>query len=469
MISEDTVYENGLVWLPKKHFSEAGLKAALTFDYGSPTYGEGVTTFEVYQETPTHVGVPRHFLTRASLERFLSSKNLKYEDNRPKVFDKLDIRSKVILDKLDASLTVQRDAVGALTDDGILSLACGIGKTPVALHHWATNFRTPLVVLADNTSILEHWEEMIRLFVEPANLPIGKVYDGKSEWDRPVVLASVQSVYRAAAKLPADIRRKFGLAIIDEIHKVAAPVYSRVAPLFTGRRLGLTATPERSDGLEEVYQFHYGPVRFKYLRQPLAPRFYFYTPKSSKDLMAKPQFRNAIMNWRGELNIQKVWTALARHDARTKEIADLIKELQAQGRRVLVISQRKQLLQNLNNIIPPAGLIISATPLTTRTKVLANASVVLGIMGIAKEGLDAPTLDTLVICEPFKDDKLFQQITGRILRDHPEKGDPKVVIVQDDLGNGAGPVYGLARSLKRVIEKWPPEKGGPYYFEPYPE
>ncbi|NMC34659.1 MAG: DEAD/DEAH box helicase family protein [Veillonellaceae bacterium] len=468
MSDKNTVIENGLIWLPKEHFAVQQIRSALTFEYGSSTYN-ALKTFYLFRDRKDHIGVPRHFLSRSSLKATIAKLGLGYKDLRPAFpdgYERLDIESVVELDKLDPSLTVQSDAVKSLIqDDGILSLACGIGKTPVALHIWAQH-RVPLVVLADNTSILEQWEKMIRLFIRPLDIKIGHVYDGRSEWDCPVVLASVQSLFPIAADFPMELRRRFGMVIIDEIHKVAAPVYNRVAGVFMGRRLGLTATPERSDRLEAVYQYHFGPVRFKYLKQSLQPRFFFYTPVSSKDLMEDAAFRKSISVW-GELNVQKVWSVLAANTARTLEISNLIKMLVAEGRRVLVISQRKDLLKQLNERIVDAGMIIGSTPLATRTKVLAEAPVVLGIMGIAKEGLDSATLDTLVVCEPFKDKNLFQQVVGRILRDRPGKQAPKVILIQDALGNGAGPVYGLVRALKRVIDTWPADMGGPYNWTPF--
>jgi len=347
--------------------------------------------------------------------------------------------------------------------NGIVIHNCGNGKSPVGLHIWAQH-RVPLLIVTDETSILEQWAKMIGLFISPSDIPIGRVYGGKKEWHHPVVLASVQSLLKALEKgFPDELRRRFGMVIYDECHVTAAPKFNLVAPVFTGRRLGLSATPSRTDRLDPVYQYHLGPVVFQDLSQPLKAKFYFWTPESSRNLTDDPSFRRRTVLY-GELNVQKMWTALSEEEKRTREIATAIRKY-GQGRRTLVISQRKEFLYNLNKLIPNSGVIVSETPLAKRQTILAEADVVLGIMRIAQKGLDSPTLSLLVLCEPFKDENLFQQVIGRLLREHPSKPDPIVIVVQDDVGKGGGPVYGLCRKLKRTINEWPASRGGPYTFD----
>jgi len=460
---ENTAYENGMIWLPKSGFSVRQLKGALTFVYGSADYNSA-RAFYLYKERKDHIGVPRHFLKRDTI----TGMGVPIVDLRPERYDEVDIYSSIQLDKLRPEETIQTDAVEAAfrAEDGIISLACGNGKTLIGLHIWA-HHRVPIVIMADNTSLLEQWAKQIRLWISPHDLPIGRVYgkqkNKNEQWNCPVVLASVQSLFKHADDLPDEVRRKFGMVIVDEIHKIAAPVYNRIAPIFMGYRLGLSATPTRTDRLEPVYQYHFGPVVYQNLSQPLKPKFFFYTPSSSKDLTDDPSFRRRTLLW-GEVNMQKLWTALAEEEKRTYEIASLIKRL-GQGRRVLVMSQRKSLLWDLQKLLPEAGVVVNETPLDQRAEIISRKPVVLGIMKIVKEGIDSDTLDMLIVCEPFKDENLFQQVVGRILRESPGKTEPAVIIITDDVGKVGGPVYGLARCMKRTINNWPPSKGGPYSFD----
>ena len=79
-----------------------------------------------------------------------------------------------------------------------------------------------------------------------------------------VVMAAYQQFINpdhGEARLKQYVRGKFSLVEGDEIHKAAAPAFSRVVNrLDTRIRLGLTATPERTDHLEPVVEAVIGPV-----------------------------------------------------------------------------------------------------------------------------------------------------------------------------------------------------------------
>ena len=68
--------------------------------------------------------------------------------------------------------------------------------------------------------------------------------------------------------------------------------------------------------------------------------------------------------------------------------------------------------------------------------------------GVAKEGLDVASLDTLIFATPFKAWGAFQQGKGRVERITAAKQDPIVVVVED---KHIGPSRALCRSLKNQI------------------
>lgn len=72
-----------------------------------------------------------------------------------------------------------------------------------------------------------------------------------------VVLAMVQSL--AMREYPEEIFRDFGLAIFDECHHLGAEVFSRCLTKLSIRiMLGLSATPDRKDGCNEVFRLFLG-------------------------------------------------------------------------------------------------------------------------------------------------------------------------------------------------------------------
>ena len=56
----------------------------------------------------------------------------------------------------------------------------------------------------------------------------------------------------------------FGFSIVDECHHIAAEVFSRALPkINTYYSLGLSATPNRIDGLTKVFKMFLGPIVYK--------------------------------------------------------------------------------------------------------------------------------------------------------------------------------------------------------------
>ena len=147
----DVGYEDGLIWIPKERAHLRQIKAALTFIYGNADY-RNTKKFSLYRERKDHIGIPRHFLNRDSL----ASMGMEMVDLQPQGYEEIDIYSSIQPDALQPGKTMQSDAITAALSkgDGIVSLACGNGKTLVGLHIWA-QLRVPLVVMADNTSILD--------------------------------------------------------------------------------------------------------------------------------------------------------------------------------------------------------------------------------------------------------------------------------------------------------------------------
>ena len=149
---------------------------------------------------------------------------------------------------------------------GVIVLPCGAGKTIVGLAAMA-RARVKTLVLTTNTVALRQWRDELldKTTLRPED--IGE-YSGEEKTVRPVTLASYQIlVYRKAKKGPfihfnLFDREDWGLIIYDEVHLLPAPVFRATASLQARRRLGLTATLVREDGLEEEVFSLIGPKKY---------------------------------------------------------------------------------------------------------------------------------------------------------------------------------------------------------------
>ena len=323
----DRGYLDSLLWVPKNHINVEGVKSALTFPVNDK---REIRFLTLYQETGTHLLVPREFW---------DPKDMPFPvlDIRPRSFEKVTIRSKITLDFKSPRETIQRDAVQAMQEarGGILQLACGLGKTVCALE-LAARESVPTIIIVDNTHLLNQWKDAITQFLEVPD-GVGLIGDGRFDWKKPVVLSTYQTLAQRAQDFPQEARYWFGLIIWDEAHHMAAPTWARTADLFYGKRIGLTATPERADGTHVIYDFHLGRVLYKNLTQELVPAIYFYWTGLTVDV-SDPLVRDKVCDVNGELHTSMLSGYFGQWRPRLDLILNEVRTAEKQGRKILVLS-----------------------------------------------------------------------------------------------------------------------------------
>lgn len=159
--------------------------------------------------------------------------------------------------------------------NGIVVTNCGKGKTQIALQTIADK-QMPAIVIVNNTTLIDQWRNRIETFLEVEG-GVGVVQGDPDTWDwrgRGIVLAMIHSLSLRYEEIPVGFDRYFGGVYYDEVHHLSAPLFVHTAPMFYGERFGLTATVNREDGLEPIYQYHIGPVFFRDLAQDVKPRIY---------------------------------------------------------------------------------------------------------------------------------------------------------------------------------------------------
>ena len=147
---------------------------------------------------------------------------------------------------------------------GVVVLPCGAGKTIVGAAAMAHAKATTLI-LVTNTIAARQWREELLQRTTLNDDEIGE-YSGAKKEIRPVTIATYQVMTKkkngAYAHLDLFDTHDWGLIIYDEVHLLPAPIFRFTADIQSRRRLGLTATLVREDGLEgEVFSL-IGPKRY---------------------------------------------------------------------------------------------------------------------------------------------------------------------------------------------------------------
>ncbi len=207
----------------------------------------------------------------------------------------------------------------------------------------------PALIIVDTSQLVNQWKGAIMTFLGLKEEDIGMIGDGSFEWQKNIVIATYQTLGGRADDFPEAARRRFGTIIWDEAHHVAAPRFSRSADLFSGMRLGLTATPDREDGMHVVYNHHIGRVLYKNLTQDLKPKIYFKWTGLSLDSSCEITTR-ATKDRTGELHIGKVAGFFGQWRPRLEMILKDVQEAVDQGRKVIVLSNSVDEVVNLHSM-----------------------------------------------------------------------------------------------------------------------
>ena len=433
--SPEKAYVSNMLWLPKKYLRVGHIKASLEF------WSTGLNSelVQMWEETPTHILVPREFIDPATYGQW----KFPFVDVCPKRFPRMDFHSSIV-----PRNQTQVESLTRMIDNGggILNLSCGKGKTVIALAAIA-HFQVPTLVVVHNTTLVGQWVERINdhLYYDGG---IGIVQGTSFDWAHPITVAMIHTLAGKVNTLPAEFRNFWGMVIFDEVHHLAAPWFSLTAPLFYGRRYGLTATPEREDGRENVFKYHLGNIFYSDTSQDLVPDIYFMRVPTWLDLQ-DDEVKKAVHDRTGSIHLSKLRGWLGTNEERNGLLGMHVRRLAASGRRILALSHSVEHLKIMHSMFPESGLCIGEVAQDLRFEMLRKP-IVFATIQIAAEGLDEPSLDTLMILTPFGSKNWVEQAIGRIQRRREGKQHPLVIVVED---NRIDKTLKVCRNTKRSLRR----------------
>ncbi|WP_371671178.1 DUF3427 domain-containing protein [Streptomyces sp. NBC_00289] len=328
-------------------------------------------------------------------------------------------------DMLDR-LRVEREIRGR--NHNLLVAATGTGKTVMAALDYRHLSRKPgsghprLLFVAHRKEILKQSLRMYQEVLDDASF--GELLHGGQEpqaWNH--VFASVQSLnVRRLEQLAPD---HFDIIVIDEFHHATAATYRRVIDHFDPKQLlGLTATPERMDGLNVQDEFFDGRIAaelrlWEALENDLLCPFHYFGLPDGTDL--------TNLGWsRGTYTDSELGNLYTGDHARArivvKQIRDKISNPGAM--RALGFCVTKAHAHFMAGFFREAGFgalaLDSDSPVGVRAQALADLGngklQVIFSVDLFNEGLDIPDVDTLLLLRPTNSATVFLQQLGRGLR-----------------------------------------------------
>jgi superfamily II DNA or RNA helicase/HKD family nuclease/diadenosine tetraphosphate (Ap4A) HIT family hydrolase len=318
---------------------------------------------------------------------------------------------------------IQRKALACLEEtrrngfsSGLVVLATGLGKTWLgAFDANRSEFRKVLFV-AHREEILNQAMETFRICRPKAKL--GRFGGARKERDTEVLFASVQTLGKLA-NLRGFAPDEFDYLIVDEFHHAAAATYRRLIDYFTPKfMLGLTATPERMDGGDLLGLCQENLVfrcdAFEGIDAGLLSQFSYFGVPDEVDYAQIP--------WRANGFDETELTAAVATQARAQ---NALEQLQRHGGTKTLgfcVSQRHAdfmadyfLSQGLRSVAVHAGK--TSAPRASSLERLAQGELdIVFAVDMFNEGVDVPTIDSVLMLRPTESSVIWMQQFGRGLR-----------------------------------------------------
>jgi len=295
--------------------------------------------------------------------------------------------------------------------DGMICLQTGGGKTVCALYI-ASQLKMKTLIIVHNTFLKDQWEDRIKAFLP--DVTIGHLQGETVDVDKDIVIAMIQSI--SMKEYPKEVFRGFGLTVIDECHHIASEVFVQAFQKITSKHmLGLSATPDRKDGLMYVIEWFLGPILYRSesgdkVDDLVKVEMYRHDP-------ADVDFNRILLNNQGVMNVAGMVNKLAAYIPRTDMLVKIIGDIldQDPARQILVLSDRVQHCKDIWAKLDPekAAILAQNVASAKRAEFCASKKVLIATYSMCKEGFDVATLNTLVMATPRPD---IDQIVGRILR-----------------------------------------------------
>ena len=308
----------------------------------------------------------------------------------------------------------QKDVYDAIEDNAIINAWVSWGKTFTGLAI-AGKLGQKTLVVTHTVPLRNQWAKEVE---KVYGIKAGIIGSGQFDLDAPIVIGNTQTLYRNVDK----IRKEFGTVILDEMHHVSSPTFSKILDTnYCRYKIGLSGTIERKDGKHVVFRDYFGNTLFK------PPKENYMTP-TVHIVPSEIRFMDgARIPWANRV------TKLANDEEYRHTIALLAAAYAAKGHKVLVVSDRVSFLKACSELTGDKSICVTGDVSHEDRETLVeeilygDKNVLYGTQAIFSEGISVDTLSCLILATPVNNEPLLTQLCGRVIRKKEGKIDPVII------------------------------------------
>jgi superfamily II DNA or RNA helicase len=311
---------------------------------------------------------------------------------------------KIISPKITYQLrTEQQKAIEQISkkDFSLCIAPPGFGKTLIGAKMIELRAVNTLVIVNKNM-LLDQWIERFINYFGYSKKDIGYLGKGVNKLNNIIDVATMQSL-----KNNLEIIKNYSFVIVDECHHIPALTFEKIIKQFSGKYiLGLSATPNRKDGMEPLIYQQLGSIAYEVKSKKVL---------TNKLKVIETDFVSKVDNFSDLVN------EMINDDKRNNLIIEQI--IQYKNRKILVLTDRIEHIDNLELILKSKKIeyvAIHGSMNKNDQKInmdkVNNASLVLATTSYFGEGIDFPHLNTIIFATPISYYGRLVQYLGRIGR-----------------------------------------------------
>lgn len=451
------------------------IKDALTFDnpkykqakrYGRSKYISIPPYLTYYEDNGTSMSVPFGFNISSVLNNCPTPI---FHTNKVNV-DYPDIKIELREDQWKAVqgfVSYKRPFNKLANNYGIIQLPTGKGKSILAIY-MAHHFNQKALILVHKDDLVVGWKKDIALCFDN-KLKVGLIKAKSRTVGEQFTIATVQTLARMSEEELSQYTNQFGMLIQDEVHHVGASTFNIVDKFNCYYKIGLSATPTRTDGLNQCFDLFFGGVVYKhqYSKEdkdilPVEVRvkesrakYRPFVIRNSQGQYATDQFFNVYdykvedlpsdfklvdsFDYKDKPRVPYLVTDNAVVlDRRFKIMVckDIINEVR-QGHSCLALFTQKEHIEQYNRylcqFLPKNAISLYYGDTKEKSEVLMKKAenkevlVTLGTLAKTTEGTNVKSWEVLFLVSSMNNEKNVEQATGRIRRSKEGKLNPVIV------------------------------------------
>lgn len=350
-----------------------------------------------YEEDESFLKLPRGLLSK--VKTFFEEHNIFYEIEDKRYNEKEEFNDVSYVLREEQNQAIEKISK---SDFSICVAPPGFGKTLIGAKMIEIR-KVNTLILVNKNMLLDQWIERFIAYFNMDKKDIGFLGKSKNKLNNHLDVATMQSL-----KNHPELIKNYSFVIVDECHHIPAITFEQIIKSFHGKYiLGLSATPNRKDGLQPILFQQLGEISYEH----------------KKIKTVNHHLKVIKTNFRSEAdNYSQIINELCDNKERNEQIINEIKHYSE--KKILLLTDRIEHIKILEILLKKNSIkyisihgSMSKKEQTKSMNEIESSKLILATTSYFGEGVDFPHLNTIIFATPISYYGRLVQYLGRVGRD----------------------------------------------------